>query len=104
MKDQVSGLQKKDVKAAMLCDETEVSEVEKMSPCTISQYFTDIKQIKKQLKMGHPEIRLLYLTPESLFSKKYKEALWMAYKQEQLRRLVVDEVSSFAQGLSNIQY
>ena len=42
--------------------------------------------------MGHPEIRLLYLTPESLFSAKYKDVLEKAYKQGQIRRLVVDEV------------
>lgn len=48
--------------------------------------------------MGHPEIRLLYLTPETLFSKKYKDALVKAYRQKQIKRLVVDEVRSRSHG------
>ena len=43
--------------------------------------------------MGHPEIRLLYITPESLFSRFHSEALHTAHRQKQIRRLVVDEVS-----------
>ena len=54
---------------------------------------SDCDQIRKQLKMGHPEIRLLYITPETLFSKRYANMFIEAYKQKQLNRLVVDEVS-----------
>ena len=43
--------------------------------------------------MGHPEIRLLYITPETLFSRRYAAMFRQAYKQKQLNRLVVDEVS-----------
>jgi bloom syndrome protein len=48
-------------------------------------------QIKRQLGMGHPEIRLLYMTPETLFSNKIRADIQRAYEQKQLNRLVVDE-------------
>jgi hypothetical protein len=41
--------------------------------------------------MGHPEIRLLYLTPETLFSPRYGTYIAKAYEQRQIRRLVIDE-------------
>ena len=50
-------------------------------------------QIKKQLKMGHPELRLLYITPETLFTSKLEQELEIAYKQKQINRLIIDEVS-----------
>lgn len=52
-----------------------------------------IDQIKTQLRMGHPELRLLYVTPETLFSAKISHDLRIAYDQKQLSRLVIDEVS-----------
>lgn len=48
-------------------------------------------EIKKQLRMGHPQLRLLYVTPETLFSAKYAADLDIAYRQKQIVRLVVDE-------------
>jgi hypothetical protein len=47
--------------------------------------------MKRQLHMGHPEIRLLYLTPETLFSPRYGTYIAKAYEQRQIRRLVIDE-------------
>lgn len=49
-------------------------------------------QIKRQLRMGHPELRLLYTTPETLFAARYSADFDIAYKQQQIVRLVVDEV------------
>lgn len=48
--------------------------------------------------MGHPDLRILYLTPETLFSYRCSSELEAAYKQRQLRRLVVDEVSRWLFG------
>lgn len=41
--------------------------------------------------MGHPRLRLLYLTPETLFSPKYKSDIDVCARQGQLNRLVIDE-------------
>ena len=64
-----------------------------------AQYAVDVRQtfaetdrqIKRQLGMGHPEVRLLYMTPETLFSNKIRAEIQRAYEQKQLNRLVVDE-------------
>lgn len=57
-------------------------------------------QIKRQLRLGHPQLRLLYVTPETLFSPKYTVEFDIAYRQKQLVRLVVDEVSNLALYIS----
>lgn len=41
--------------------------------------------------MGHPRLRLLYVTPETLFSSKYQAEFDLAYHQRQIVRLVIDE-------------
>lgn len=48
-------------------------------------------QIKQQLKLAHPKLRLLYVTPESLCRKDYQASFQTAYDQRQLARIVVDE-------------
>lgn len=58
-------------------------------------------KIKHQIKMGHPQIRLLYMTPETLLGAKIRYELDKAYEQGQLNRLVVDEVSNRTNLLSN---
>jgi bloom syndrome protein len=50
--------------------------------------------------MGHPQIRLLYMTPETLLGAKLRYELEKAYEQGQLNRLVVDEVSSITARVS----
>lgn len=45
--------------------------------------------------MGHPQMRLLYITPETLFGGKYAADLARCYRQKQLIRLIVDEVCRF---------
>ena len=42
--------------------------------------------------MGHPQMRLLYITPETLFGGKYAADLSRCHRQKQLVRMVVDEV------------
>ncbi|KAK4688897.1 MFS transporter, SIT family, siderophore-iron:H+ symporter, partial [Tremellales sp. Uapishka_1] len=76
MRDQVQGLKARNIKAEMLCTESSPAE---------------IYEIRRQLGMATPEMRLLYTTPESLFSPKYLEIFRRAYSRGQLRRLVVDE-------------
>lgn len=44
--------------------------------------------------MGHPEMRLLYTTPETLLSDKYHADFERCYRQKQLVRMVIDEVST----------
>ena len=66
------------------------------STCTAAD-----SQIRRQLKMGHPQLRLLYVTPEGLFGGRNADAFWTAYRQKQIRRIVVDEVSIFALRLSS---
>lgn len=41
--------------------------------------------------MGHPELQLLYVTPESLFKKDYEPCFRKAYEQRQIARFVIDE-------------
>jgi hypothetical protein len=48
-------------------------------------------QIEKDLASGHPYARLLYITPESLFSPKFLKSIKIVVGQKELRRLVVDE-------------
>lgn len=48
-------------------------------------------QIKLRLNARHPEIRLLYTTPETLMGNKIGLELRKAYNDGQIVRLVVDE-------------
>ncbi|WOO84796.1 ATP-dependent DNA helicase Q5 [Vanrija pseudolonga] len=76
MRDQVSSLQQKGIDAVQLNEKTSME---------------DVKEVKRQLSMGHPRLRLLYVTPETLFSAKYQAEFDLAYHQRQIVRLVVDE-------------
>nr|XP_019013396.1 uncharacterized protein I206_01462 [Kwoniella pini CBS 10737]OCF52177.1 hypothetical protein I206_01462 [Kwoniella pini CBS 10737] len=76
MQDQVKHMVEKGIKAVMLSENTDAS---------------DLREIRRQMSLGHPEIRLLYVTPESLFSLRHKSMFDVAYRQKQMVRLVVDE-------------
>ncbi|KAI9635091.1 ATP-dependent DNA helicase, RecQ family, partial [Dioszegia hungarica] len=78
MHDQVNALVERKVPAMMACAET--SDVQ-------------VAEILSELRLGHPNIRLLYITPESLFfrNSKYKDAIQACYDNGQMRRLVIDE-------------
>lgn len=94
MKDQVAALKDKGIEAAMLYEKSLDKDVAYVSNGVDGLGYTAKPlQIKKQLRMGHPDLRILYLTPETLFSHRCSSELEVAYKQRQLRRLVVDEVS-----------
>jgi superfamily II DNA helicase RecQ len=94
MHDQVSGLKEKGIEAASLCSTTPPAEVaEVCNPNQMATHTSD-KQIKRQLVMGHPYLRLLYTTPETLFGARYEQYFQRCYSQKQLVRLVIDEVRS----------
>nr|XP_019042858.1 hypothetical protein I302_08567 [Kwoniella bestiolae CBS 10118]OCF21788.1 hypothetical protein I302_08567 [Kwoniella bestiolae CBS 10118] len=76
MEDQVNHMVEKGIKAVMLKEGMNEG---------------DLKEIRRQMSLGHPDIRLLYVTPESLFSPKHKYMFDIAYRQKQMVRLVVDE-------------
>ncbi|WVQ70235.1 uncharacterized protein L199_008461 [Kwoniella botswanensis] len=76
MEDQVNHMVEKGIKAVMLKENMDEGA---------------LREIRRQMSLGHPEIRLLYVTPESLFSPKHKYMFDTAYKQKQMVRLVVDE-------------
>ncbi|WRT66995.1 uncharacterized protein IL334_003961 [Kwoniella shivajii] len=76
MEDQVNHLTEMGIKAAMLKEGIEDSA---------------LKEIRRQMSLGHPEIRLLYITPESLFSPRHRTMFDIAYRQKQMARLVIDE-------------
>ncbi|CAK9781427.1 ATP-dependent DNA helicase [Cutaneotrichosporon oleaginosum] len=76
MRDQVSSMRAKGIQAFQLSEKTDP---------------TEIREIKRQLRLGHPQLRLLYVTPETLFSPKYTADFDVAYRQAQIARLVVDE-------------
>lgn len=69
----------------------------------VSQFpgFETNEQVKRQLAMGHPQLRLLYTTPETLFSKQYEDAFKRCHRQGQLVRLVIDEVSNHRSAVHN---
>ncbi|WVF72326.1 hypothetical protein IAT40_007139 [Kwoniella sp. CBS 6097] len=76
MEDQLRGLHRKGIRAEML-----------------GEKITDAKlaEIRKEMRLGHPTIRLLYVTPESLLSPRHKAMFDKTYEQRQMARLVVDE-------------
>ncbi|BEI85118.1 hypothetical protein CcaverHIS002_0505190 [Cutaneotrichosporon cavernicola] len=76
MRDQVSSMRLKGIQAFQLSEKTDPA---------------DVQEIKRQLRLGHPQLRLLYVTPETLFSPKYTSDFDIAYRQKQIVRLVVDE-------------
>lgn len=51
----------------------------------------DKKAIDKDIKSGHPKIRLLYITPERLAMEGFQNSLKKVYKHNELSRLVIDE-------------
>ncbi|WVQ78189.1 hypothetical protein IAT38_000272 [Cryptococcus sp. DSM 104549] len=76
MSDQVQDLQARGIKAVQL-----------------SEYSTQAEhnEVRRQLALGHPEIRLLYVTPEMLLGDRHKATFDKAYSIRQVARLVVDE-------------
>lgn len=110
MQDQVTGLRARGVVALQLNENTTLAEHQEVRPflsssrscsalrdseraeqdalkCSIQ---ADI-QIKRQLGMGHPQLKLLYVTPESLLNQAYAPHFAKAYAQKQIARIVVDE-------------
>ena len=72
--------------------------------CTIDRHcgikaYSGIPQIEKDLASGHPYARLLYITPESLFSPKFLKSIKIVVAQKELRRLVVDEAHCISVSL-----
>ncbi|TFK52140.1 ATP-dependent DNA helicase [Heliocybe sulcata] len=76
MKNQVSKLREKYVRVAALNSETSSEEK---------------KEIIKDLSSGHPDNRLLYITPERLCSADMLRLLDKVHNQKELNRFVVDE-------------
>lgn len=76
MSDQVKDLTSRGIKAVQLNEYT-----------TLAEH----NEVRRQMRMGHPEIRLLYVTPEMLLSDKHRSTFDTAYAQKQVARLVVDE-------------
>ncbi|OXH40687.1 ATP-dependent DNA helicase [Cryptococcus neoformans] len=76
MSDQVKDLTSRGIKAVQLSEYT-----------TLAEH----NEVRRQMRMGHPEIRLLYVTPEMLLSDKHRSTFDTAYAQKQIARLVVDE-------------
>ncbi|KIR38007.1 ATP-dependent DNA helicase [Cryptococcus deuterogattii 99/473] len=76
MSDQVKDLTNRGIKAVQLSEYTTL---------------TEHNEVRRQMRMGHPEIRLLYVTPEMLLSDKHRSTFDTAYAQKQIARLVVDE-------------
>lgn len=56
-------------------------------------------QIERDLASGHPLARLLYLTPEALFSRHFLNSLKKVVLQKELRRLVIDEAHCISVSL-----
>jgi bloom syndrome protein len=96
MRDQVASLKLKGIRAEMLYEKSPAKDILEVGARTTSLCFKLTTQIKKQLRMGHPTLRLLYVTPETLFGAKLASDLDCAYKQKQIIRLVIDEVSRFS--------
>ena len=95
MKNQVDALRGYGVKVHLLSSESTMEERQEvgtqarnhrhsLNPCPASQ-------IEKDLASGHPLARLLYLTPEALFSRHFLKSLKKVVTQRELRRLVIDE-------------
>lgn len=93
MNDQIDALHDRGLEAASLCSSTPPAEIKEVRPLVSLIDPATYEQIKRQLAMGHPRLRLLYTTPETLFSKQYEDSFKRCHRQKQLVRLVIDEVS-----------
>jgi RecQ family ATP-dependent DNA helicase len=51
----------------------------------------DKRAIKKDLRCGHPMIKLLYVTPEMCQMDHFRDTLRILYRQRELSRVVIDE-------------
>lgn len=47
--------------------------------------------IYKDIRSGHPRIRLLYVTPETVLADAFRAALKVVYEQRELARIAIDE-------------
>lgn len=99
MHDQIQDLKAKDIDAMLACGDTTQAEQLEVSnlisvpiQSAMIEGISDV-QIKKQFQMGHPRKRIMYITPESLTgpNSRWMNTISQAYKNGQLRRLVVDE-------------
>jgi superfamily II DNA helicase RecQ len=100
MKNQVEALRGYGVKVHMLSSESTMDERQEVSLIPASPLLLILVlclpaffrvQIERDLASGHPLARLLYLTPEALFSRHFLKSLKKVVGQQELRRLVVDE-------------
>jgi superfamily II DNA helicase RecQ len=76
MMNQVQALENLGIRAAMLTSKTPDQEK---------------ADIEKDMKSGHPRIRLLYITPERLAMDRFQNLLKKVHSQNELSRLVIDE-------------
>ncbi|KAF8586288.1 ATP-dependent DNA helicase [Ramaria rubella] len=76
MKNQVDKLRELDVSVVAFTSEISVD---------------DKQQILQELRSGHPNYRLLYLTPEKLCNREFLDVLEKVHSNQELNRLVVDE-------------
>jgi superfamily II DNA helicase RecQ len=107
MKNQVEALRGYGVKVHVLSSETTFPERQEVSARSLDfveqKLSSDVTQIEKDLASGHPYARLLYITPESLFSPKFLKSIKIVVAQKELRRLVVDEAHCISVSLGNAQ-
>lgn len=104
MKNQVEALRGYGVKVHVLSSETTFPERQEVSARFLTSMGLALNlynsQIEKDLASGHPYARLLYITPESLFSTKFLKSIKIVVAQKELRRLVVDEAHCISVSLA----
>jgi bloom syndrome protein len=101
MHDQVLDLADKGVEAMLACGDTTDAEYNEVGHhahrarrlLKSLMPRAETMQIRKQFNMGHPRKRIMYITPESLTgtNSKWMPIIRVAYRNGQLRRLVIDE-------------